>query len=444
MFLIPNENFKTTFQKMLLESRDLINPYLYSFISKYPVTNMLDLAKLYQVAILNCDKTNYIGYKGVQEFKDAVFKNNGPLDMNRDNFQRFYANNNITMDYDNDLRQRRGKLIAHELSHPATPPRAMSLVDKEKPTNSYVFIKGDPNSRGPVVQRKFPEVFELVNDQSYTNGSGRYNLALDIINTNNPLTARVIVNRIWQGHFGEGFVKTPDDFGTQTESPEYLLLMDYLSNYLIKNNWSLKSLHRLILNSSVYKQSYDNDPKKSVIDPFNKLMWRKNLYRLSFEELRDSYLLVSGELSLKMGGPSEDIFPRSSRDTNFVYSTRRTIYGLIDRNRLSDVMITFDFATPEMTTGKRFKTTVPKQSLFLMNNKFVINQAQSIINKKEISDVISSTEKITRLYDLLFQRNPSPIELSVGLNYVEENNNIDIWIKYIQILLLSNEFIFIN
>lgn len=444
MFLVQPENFKANFQKMIRDSKDSINPYLYSFISKYPVDNMLDLAKLYQAAILNCEKTNYMSQDGVKEFKDAIFKNNGPLDMNRDNFQRFYANNNITMDYDNNLRQQRSKLIVHELSHPATPPRAMALVDKEKPIDSYVFIKGDPNSKGPTVHRRFPEVFNFINNNLYTNGSGRYNLALDVVNTNNPLTARVIVNRIWQGHFGEGFVKTPDDFGVQTESPEHLLLMDYLSNYLIKNNWSLKSLHRLILHSSTYKQSCDNDPKKSLIDPSNKYIWKMNLHRLSFEELRDTYLSISGQLNFKMGGPSEELFPRS-RDTNSTYSTRRTVYGIIDRNRLNETMITFDFATPEMTTGKRYKTTVPKQALFLMNNSFIINQSKSIINRKEIKESFDTENKIIKLYNLIFQRQPTSIEISIGINYINENSNHeDTLVKYTQILLLSNNLVFIN
>lgn len=444
MFFIQPENFSLTFQKLIIENKDLINPYLYIFISKYPVNNMLDLAKLYQIAILNCENTNYAGYDGFKEFKDAIFKNNGPLDMNRDNFQRFYANNNITMDYDNTLRQQRGKLIVHELTHPATPPRAMIVHDSKIITNSHVFFKGNPAIKREVAPRKFPDFFYNINTNFYTNGSGRYELALDIINTNNPLTARVIVNRIWQGHFGEGFVRTPDDFGIHTTIPDHLDLMDYLSNYLITNNWSLKSLHRLIMNSSTYKQSCITDSKKSIIDPSNNYLWKMNLYRLSFEELRDTYLSISGQLDLKMGGPSEELFQKS-KDTNSSYSVRRTIYGMVDRNKLPEIMTTFDFATPEMTTGKRFKTTVPKQALFLMNNGFILNQSKVINNKPEIKSILSDNDKIIKLYNIILKRNPTKDELNIGLNYINNNYNDQIiWEKYIQILLLTNELIFIG
>lgn len=443
MSLVPDVNFSEIFNLTIRNERENINPYLYSILSSTKnITNLQRLANVYQYVVLNCE-TNKSEMLGLKEFKDSIFKNEGPLDINRDNFQRFYANNNITMNYDNELRQQRGKLITHELTHPHTPPRAMALLDKEKPTNSYVFIKGDPNSRGPLVSRRFPEFFNEFNKGSYTNGSGRYSLALDIIDTNNPLTARVIVNRIWQGHFEEGFVRTPDDFGIQTEEPVHLDLMNYLSKYLMNNNWSLKSLHKLIMNSSTYKQVSLNDPKKSSIDPYNQYYWRMNILRLDFEELRDTYLWFSGQLDLKMGGPSEELF--KAKDTNSpLYSLKRSVYGKIDRNRLPEVLTTFDFATPEMTTGKRFKTTVPKQALFLMNNSFSINQCKSILNRSEILESTNSNDRIIKLYNLIFQRNPTPIELSIGKNYVEDNSSQDIWIKYIHVLLLSNELMFIH
>ena len=449
MFNVPEKTFAAEFSKFLKTDKENINSYLYSFFEKNPVRNMKDLANIYQAAIIYSEKptTN----EDVIYFRDSIFKNGGPLDIDKDNFQRFYANNQLTMRYDNLLRAERGKLITLELNHPNTPYRAMAMVDKSTPANSPVLIKGEPNSRGPVVSHRFVEFFSPTN-KTYLNGSGRLELASDIIKT--PLFARTIVNRIWQGHFDEGFCKTPDDFGTSTETPAMFDLMNYLSCFLIENNYSLKSLHKLIVTSSTYQQVCLDNPRKSFIDPENKYFWRMNLIRLDFEELRDTLLFLGGRLDYTMGGPSVDLFaapqgndyrrrmiapPRNPVN----YSTRRSVYGYIDRNRLAETLTTFDFATPEMTTGKRFRTTVSKQALFLMNNSFVLDQIKAITQKKDFTLKTTPENKIDYLYSIIYQRDPTKNEIKIGLDFIKENG-IDSWDKYVQILLLSNEVMFVN
>jgi len=415
MFKVPEKDFKSEWISVLNEYKDDINPYLLQNIKKTGMTSMRDLATAYHNAVNESLIIN-TNIEGVLEFREAIYKNNGPLDINRDNFQRFYSDNGKTTRYDNELRAQRGKLITLELTHEATPPRAMVLVDKDKATDSAVLIKGDPGTRGAIVPRKFLETFNYVNPNNFTNGSGRLELANAIANSDNPLTARVIVNRLWQFHFGEGLVRNPDDFGIQTEKPIHYDLLNYLSARFIEDGWSIKKITRLMLTSATYRQVSTNDGKKYSKDPYNRLYWKMNTGRLDFETLRDTILHVGGKLDLKMGGQSVNLI---SLNNNNEYSHRRTVYGFIDRSRLPEFFTTFDFATPEMTTGKRFQTTVPKQALFLMNNAMVIEQVRHMITRPEFIRIINEEEKIRSLYKICFQREPSDLEIKIGLRYIE-------------------------
>lgn len=415
MFLVPENEFAQKFKQLLEEHKENINPFLLSKIKSSPITKMQDLALAYHNAVNSVgqfyNKTNILGAK---EFYEAIFKSNGPLDINRNDFQRFYADNGKTMRYDNQLRAERGKLTTHEINHPATPQRAMAILDKERPSNSYVFIKGEPSSRGPVVERKFFTFLNYINPNNFTNGSGRLELAKSIASPKNPLTARVIVNRIWQHHFEEGFVKTPDDFGTQSEKPANVELLNYLSARFIEEGWSIKKLHKLILTSATFKQSSLDDGKKSVIDPYNKYLWKMNVIRLDFESLRDTILYVGGKLDLEPTKQAKDLFTLDGDS----FSNYRSVYGLVDRSRLPEALTTFDFATPEMTTGRRFKTTVPKQALFLMNNALVIEQVRNVITRPEFLNKVDEQQRVEMLYNIFYQRDPSPLESKIAINYI--------------------------
>ncbi len=309
------------------------------------------------------------------------------------------------------LRENEVKVADLELTHPAAPTRAMVLVDAPKPHNSPVFLRGDPGNKGPIVPRRFLEVLSAQARPEFTNGSGRLELAWAIISRSNPLTPRVLINRIWMHHFGQGFVPTPDDFGTMSTPPSHPELLDYLAARFVEEGWSIKKIHRLILLSSVYQQSSANNPRYAQIDPNNRLLWRANIRRLEFEALRDSLLAIGGTLDPTMYGRPVDLEKEP-------YSTRRTVYGFVDRSDVADVLINFDFASPDLETGRRHETTVPQQALFLMNSPLVVEQAKKLVTLPDFADCEDDIGRIKFLYERIYQRPPRPEETSLGLDFI--------------------------
>ena len=300
-----------------------------------------------------------------------------------------------------------------ELTHPAAPMRAMGLEDAARSHDSPLFIRGEAGNRGEVVPRRFLQLLSPPNRPLYTEGSGRLELARDIASPNNPLTARVMINRLWQHHFGEGFVPTPDDFGTMSEPPSHPELLDYLALNFMTNGWNIKKIHRLILLSSVYQESCENNPRYAQTDPGNRLLWRANLRRLEYEPLRDSLLAIGGQLDPSVYGRPVDL--RRQPD-----SSRRTVYDFVDRANLDDVLVNFDFATPDMVTGIRHQTTVPQQALFLMNSPLVLQLAKRIVAMPDFAAISSDEERLKFLYERIYQRPPSPEETALGLDFVSE------------------------
>jgi len=312
-----------------------------------------------------------------------------------------------------DIRQNESKISQLEMTHPAAPPRAMVLEDIRRPHDSPVFVRGDAGNKGPIVPRHFLEVLSGSYRPAFTNGSGRLDLAWAVVSKSNPITPRVLMNRIWLHHFGEGFVSSPDDFGMRSELPSHPQLLDYLASRLVEDGWSIKKMHRLIMLSSVYQESSANNPRFAQVDLDNRLLWRANIRRLEFEALRDSLLAIGGDLDLKMFGRPVDI----EREP---YSTRRTIYGLVDRADVADVLINFDFANPDLPTGRRHETTVPQQALFLMNSPLVIEQAKKLVALSEFVSCSDDEAKINFLYNRIYQRPPRPEEAKLGVEFVAE------------------------
>jgi hypothetical protein len=298
-----------------------------------------------------------------------------------------------------------------EMTHPAAPVRAMALEDVPKPKDSPVFIRGEAENRGPIVPRRFLEVLSGTNRTAFTNGSGRLELAWAIASTNNPLTARVMVNRIWLHHFGAGLVTTPDDFGTQSEPPSHPELLDYLATEFMAGGWSVKKLHRQIMLSSGYQQSTANNPQYAQMDPNNRLLWRGNIRRLELEALRDSLLAIGGTLDRSMYGRPVDL-------TKEPYVTRRSIYGFIDRANVADVLLNFDFANPDLTSGMRHQTIVPQQALFFMNSPIVVEQAKTLVNLSQFGEMIDPVERIRFLYERIYQRLPTAEEIRLGIAFL--------------------------
>ena len=299
-----------------------------------------------------------------------------------------------------------------ELTNAAAPMRAMVLEDPARGHDSPLFIRGEAGHKGDLVPRQFLQLLSPPHRPVFTNGSGRLELAFSIANKNNPLTSRVMINRIWEHHFGAGFVPTPDDFGMMSEPPSHPELLDYLAVNFITNGWSLKKIHRLIMLSAVYQESSAGNARYAQVDPGNRLLWHANLRRLEFEPLRDSLLAIGGLLDTNLYGKPVDL--RQKPD-----STRRTVYDLVDRANVSDVLINFDFATPEMETGVRHTTTVPQQALFLMNSPLVIKLAQQLVAMPAFTDITDDQERLQFLYERIYQRQPEPEEIKLGLEFVE-------------------------
>jgi hypothetical protein len=300
-----------------------------------------------------------------------------------------------------------------ELTNTAAPPRAMVLEDTMRGHDSPVFIRGEAGNKGELAPRRFLQVLSGPVRPVYTNGSGRLELAMAITSPSNPLTARVMVNRIWLHHFGQGIVATPDDFGMMAEPPSHPELLDYLAMNFKTNGWNIKKLHRLIMLSSVYQESSANNPHYAQTDPGNRLLWRANLRRLEFEPLRDSLLAIGGVLDTNLFGRPVDL--RKNPD-----STRRTIYDYVDRANIPDVLINFDFATPDMVTGLRHVTTVPQQALYLMNSPLVIDLARRLVARPDFAEITGDTARLNFLYERIYQRPPTPEETQLGLEFVNQ------------------------
>ena len=299
-----------------------------------------------------------------------------------------------------------------EITHPGAPARAMIVKDKDKPVNSPIFIRGQQQTRGDIVPRGFLEILSPGQKSvEFSQGSGRYELAMCIASKENPLTARVIVNRVWMHHFGEGFVRTPDDLGTMSEKPTHPELFDYLANWLMDTGWSLKKLHKLIVMSRVFQESSHTREEYEAIDPGNRLIWRANVRRLDFESTRDSLLVYSGEMDRTVGGKPINL-------TDEPYSVRRSVYGYIDRGNLPELMAHFDFSDPDMPNSKRSTTIVPQQALFLMNSAMAVDVARKTLARPEISRQTSDLSRISALYRIIFQRYPTMEEIQMASKFL--------------------------
>jgi len=330
------------------------------------------------------------------------------------------------------LRSNLGKLAA---THPGAPPRAHVLIDRSRPVQPYIYLRGSRHLRGPSVPRRFLEHF-AIDRKPFVKGSGRIELAQAIADPKNPLTARVIVNRVWAHHFGRGLVETPSDFGMRADPPTHPKLLDWLAAEFVANGWSIKKMHRQIMLSAVFQQAANDRAGYRATDPENQLLWKMNRQRVSFEALRDTVLQASGQLVREIGGQPVKIIQHPT-------VPRRTLYGFIDRQNLPSVFRTFDFANPDAHCPDRFTNTVPQQALFLMNSPFMLSQSRKLVGRAAFSALENDGQKTMFLYRTIFQREPKPIELREAAEYVGANGK-DSWALLAQVLLLSNEFRYLD
>jgi len=367
------------------------------------------------------DAEKKVGYKFQKDdmaakwepLRRVIYGRGSPCDYSFDRIKRF--DRGLERD---EERRFIAKIEDLKKNHPGSPPRAMVLEDKSRPTDERIMIKGNRGQRGPEAPRQFLEILSGEDRKPFPKDtSGRLELAEAITSKDNPLTARVMVNRIWLNHFGRGIVNTPSEFGLRAEKPSHQQLLDWLSMYFMSNQggpeWTMKKLHRLILTSNTYQQASDDRPKYTRKDPDNMYLFKMPRRRLGFEAFRDGLLSISGRIDTTMGGRPIKL---TGDSTNY----RRTIYGYIDRRNLDDIFKTFDFANPDATAGQRSKTTVAQQALFMMNNPLVADLANKLVNRPEFRSAKNDNQRITMLYNLVFQRQPEPIELKLGLRFIEE------------------------
>ena len=288
------------------------------------------------------------------------------------------------------------------------------MVDADQPSEPFVFIRGNPANRGAQVPRRFIAFFSDADARPFERGSGRQEMAEKIASADNPLTARVWVNRVWLHLWGQPLVRTPSDFGTRSDPPSHPQLLDWLACRFIAEGWSTKWLIRQIVLSSAYRQSSDDRPDCREADPENRLLWQMNRRRLDLEALRDSLLVAAGRLDTTMGGPSVKL-------TEQPYPTRRAVYGFIERQNLPGFFRTFDFAGPDTHSPGRPYTTVPQQALYLMNSPFVIQQAVHLANRDEVRTAVSNAERIEHLFRCALGRGPSADELSWAQAFLEKD-----------------------
>lgn len=356
--------------------------------------------------------------------RQVLWTPGSPTSLNRDTMIAY-----LNQSERNQYNQLVNKVNGVEVTHPGAPPRAMVMVDKPNPIEPVIFRRGVASNRGDRVPRRFLQVLAHVDGgQPFKQGSGRLELARAIASPNNPLTARVIVNRIWQHHFGEGLVRTPSNFGNRGERPTHPKLLDYLAAEFIADGWSIKRLQRKIMLSAVWQQTSDLRAEPMKIDPENRLLWHMPRQRLEFEPLRDRLLVAAGRLDARVGGRSVMIHQDA---------TRRGLYAYIDREDLPGLLASFDLPSPDASQAQRTQTTVPQQALYLMNSAFAIQQAKALAERTKSpsakaeanrgksanltndSALNVAAKRIRQMYRFALSREPNQQELLAAIEFVD-------------------------
>jgi Protein of unknown function (DUF1553)/Protein of unknown function (DUF1549)/Planctomycete cytochrome C len=319
-------------------------------------------------------------------------------------------------------------------------PMAMTVAEAEKTGDFHVCVRGDVRSKGAMVKRGFLQVATVGTPPAIAPGeSGRRQLALWIASRDNPLTARVMANRVWHHLFGAGLVRTVDNFGSTGERPSHPELLDYLALRFVEQGWSVKKLIREIMLSRAYRLSSGPNPQAAAIDPDNRLVWRMNRRRLDAEALRDTMLVVAGKLDRSGGGPS--VKPGTKAERDYVFDdVRRSVYTPIFRNRLLELFEAFDFPDPNTVLGKRNVSTVATQALYLMNSPFVLAQARAAAQKALAQQGVDS-DRLDTAYRTAIGRLPTPRERELAIAYLRQTpERVAGWERLFQVLFACVDF----
>jgi hypothetical protein len=331
----------------------------------------------------------------------------------------------------------------HELEAKIPDPHRTPAMRDAAGRNERVFIRGNHKTLGVEAPRAFLEALDKTPFTS--GGSGRIELAKAVTDAANPLTARVLVNRLWKHHFAEGLVRSPDDFGKLGQTPSHPELLDWLASELVQRKWSVKAMHRLMVNSQAYKQSSRATPQAAERDPLNKLLHRQNARRLEAEAIRDSMLFVSGRLDRTAEGPG--ILPHLTANVDgrgkpasgpLDGNGRRSIYLAVRRNFLNPMFSAFDYPTPFTTIGRRTTSNVPAQALTMLNNPFVLQQAELWAKRVQ---ALPAADRIPAMYRAAFGRDPDANEVRDAREFLDAGGT---WADLAHVLMNAKEFIFVE
>jgi cytochrome c553 len=353
-----------------------------------------------------------------------------------------------------EVKKAKDELAAVEKAKPAVD-EAMAVEDDAKTQNLRIHLRGSHLTLGAEVPRRFPVVVAGEKQEAISKGSGRLELAEWVANNDNPLTARVMANRVWLGHFGTGLVRTPDNFGRLGERPTHPELLDYLASEFVASGWSVKHLHRLIVKSEAYRRSTEFNAEAFRADPDNRGYWRFNRRRLDVEELRDGMLAVAGVLDRKAGGT---LLPTNNR--GYVNTTggrgsidftapRRSVYLPVIRSGLFDVFQANDFPDPSTPSGMRPQTTVPAQALFHLNSA-VADQSSAAFAKSLLEVKGDDAARVAEAYRRVYTRPPTTFETERVLKFLAASdvttdaNKLKAWQSLCRVLLSSAEFAFVE
>ena len=364
----------------------------------------------------------------------AVFGRNGPFAISDKEIEELLSDQDRKR-----LAEMKATAEAAKQAAPAMYPVAHSYTESRF-ADMKVFVRGNPARQREVAPRRFLRIIAGDDRPSYTEGSGRRQLAEAIADSNNPLTARVMVNRIWQQHFGRGIVATPSNFGKLGERPTHPKLLDYLASRFVESDWSIKSIHREIMLSATWQLSTQPNEANSQIDADNRYLWQMSRRRLDVEAWRDALLDVSGRLDRSFGGLSTNL-----ADAN---NARRTVYAKVSRHNLDSLLRLFDFPDANITSSKRTETTVPQQQLFVLNSPFMIAQAKAFSTRLHKEAPENDESRIKLAFRLAYGRPPEDIEVELGKSFVsierDPESKLSRWESYAQVLLGSNEFMYLD
>ena len=353
----------------------------------------------------------------------------------------------------------RTELQQLERASPLQPAMA-AAVGEGAPVEQAIFVRGSHQNRGEVVPKQFPVVLAGRNQAPVTHGSGRKELAEWLAEPHHPLTSRVMANRIWNWHFREGLVRTPDNFGISGEIPTHPELLDYLASRLVQSDWSVKEMHRLIMLSSAYQMSSRGSRYALEEDPENRLWSRFNRRRLTVEEMRDSFLALGQSLDLAVGGQVHDPVLTATEENERANSRiraadyrRRTIYLPLHRHKLPSLLTLFDFGDASQSSGQRFQSDIAPQALYLLNSQFVHEQSHALAAYLLAGEDRDGSNRVEQAYLMALTREPTLEELRSGLDFIKDHpakqpndsgQSLAAWQSFCKMLMISNEFHYVN